>query len=126
MAQSDYSVYNLPALLGRSVKKQDPKNPDRWIRDDDWYREIQQMHFSLFCFLQANGLVSRELVKTLDDTSAVVLKQSELTDLGRRFIKSGADERWLKSFDRPGSKKDFSSTEYMRKALAKLGGGAAK
>ena len=89
MPQSDYSVYNLPALLARSVKKQDSETPDRWIRDDDWYLEIQQMYFALFCFLQTNGLVSRELVKTLDDTSAVVLKESELTDLGRRFIKSG-------------------------------------
>ncbi len=124
MAEADYKLYNMPALLGRSVKKQDPENPNRWIRDDDWYLDVQQMYFTLFCFLQANGLVSRELVKSLSDTSEVVVKASEMTDLGRRFIESGADERWLKSFDRPGPKRDFSNTGYLSKALAKLRGGA--
>lgn len=121
MAEADYNLYNVPALLARSVKKQDPTDPDQWVRDDDWYREVQEKYYSLFCFLQSNNLVSRELVKSPRDTAVVVVKASELTERGRRFIKSGADERWLKSFDRPGSNRDFSNTEYLRKSLAKLG-----
>ena len=120
MSGADYNLYNVPALLARSVKKQDPSNPDQWIRDESWYREVQDTYYSLFCFLQSNGLVSRELVKAPSDTAAVVVKASELSERGSRFVKSGADERWLKSFDRAGSGKDFSNTAYLSKALAKL------
>lgn len=120
MVGADYNLYNVPALLARSVKKQDPNDPDRWVRDDDWYSEVLDKYYSLFCFLQSNGLVLRELVKSPGDTAAVVVKASELTERGQRFIKTGADERWLKSFDRPGSKRDFSNTEYLTKALTKL------
>lgn len=120
MVESDYKVYNLPALLNRSVKKQDPADSSKWIVDSDWYRDIREKYFALFQFLQSNKLVSRKLVTTIDDVSNVVVRHSELTDFGRRFVKSGIDERWLKSFDRPGSKKEFSNVAYMQKAIEKL------
>lgn len=120
MTEADYKLYNMPTMLARSVKKQDPSDANRWVRDDDWYREIQQMYFALFRFLQTHGLVSRDLVKSYDDTPTVVVMASDLTELGRRFVKSGIDDRWLKSFDRLKAKRDFSNVDYLSKALSKL------
>lgn len=120
MADPDYILYNMPAMLSRSVKRQDPSDPDRWVRDNDWYREIQQMYFSLFSFLQSHDLVSRQLVGNYDDAATVIVRASELTDLGRTFIKSGIADRWLKAFDRPSSRRDFTDISYLKKALEKL------
>jgi hypothetical protein len=93
-----------------------PPPIDRAVAGDDSHAK----YYWLFRFLQANALVSRELVKSPSDTATVVVMASELTEIGRRFVSGGADERWLKSFDRPGAKKDFSNTEYLSKALADL------
>jgi hypothetical protein len=126
MIQHDYSVFNMPALLNRSVKKQDPLDDSKWIVDESWYREVREMHFALFEFLQENYLVTRNLVETRDDVPQVVVKFSELTDAGKRFIKSGAHDRWLASFDRPGSKREFGNVTYLRDALHKLESGTKR
>jgi len=54
---------------------------------------------------------------TIDPTAS---SSSELTDPGKAFVKSRADERWLMSFDKPGSKKVPSDWTYLDKQLQKI------
>lgn len=119
MTTTDYKLYDMPSLLGRTVKKVNPEDESNWIRDDGWYEAVRAKYFALFRFLQDKDLIGRKLVSIEADVDGVVVKASDLTDEGRLFIASGADERWLKSFDRPGSKKKSFDTSYLERELAK-------
>jgi hypothetical protein len=125
MAADDYNMYNMPALLSTSVTCPDPKDPNKWIRDESWYVSIRQMYFALFKFFQDHGLSNALAVRELADTDKVVLKFSDFTPEGQAFVKSGADDRWLASFDRPGSKKSWDDVRYLEKQLAKLREGSS-
>ena len=117
---ADFKRFNMPALLSRQVKKVDPVDPTKWVRDKDWYQEIREKYFYLFRFLEENELSKRPLPRRVEDVDEVVVFDSDLTDVGRALLKSGAVERWLKSFDKPGSKKQWANVSYLIEALRKI------
>jgi len=114
----DFIVYDIPAMLSRDAVLRDPANPSKWVRDDTWYVSVQQHMAALFAFFQAHGLLVEP--KRLPSVEQVVLKFSDFSEIGQRFVMTGAAERWLASFDRPGSKKLPSNVTYLEKQLAKL------
>jgi hypothetical protein len=120
MPADDYVIYNMPAMLGRSVTCPDPNDPNKWIRDEGWYDSVRMTFFALFRFFQDQKLLRSAVVEELSDTDAVVLRLSDLTPEGRTFVQSGADDRWLASFDRPGSKKQRDDVSYLEKQLQKM------
>ena len=120
MTTKDFNVYNMPGILAREVQRQDPADASKWIRDEQWYSSTRETFYNLFRFFQERQLVVRQLVESPDDVDKVVLKFSELTPRGQAFVKSRADERWLMSFDRPGSKKVPSDWTYLDKQLQKI------
>jgi hypothetical protein len=120
MSAKDFSLYHMPDMLAREVRRQDPSDAGKWIRDEEWYSAVREKFYNPFMFLQERKLVVRRLVESQGDVDRVVLKFSELTDLGQAFVKSRVDERWLASFDRPGTKKVPSDWTYLDKQLHKI------
>jgi hypothetical protein len=92
------------------------------VPDEEWRASAREMFFHLFRFLQDNGLVTRKLVRTLADTEDVTVRFGDLTSEGQAFIMSLAAERWLASFDRPGSKKSRDDIRYLETQLKKMRG----
>jgi hypothetical protein len=115
---SDFIVYNMPGMLGRRVVKRDPSDPSKWVRDESWYESVRQQMSALFAFFARNQLLSNPAA--LPEVEKVVLRMSEFSELGQKFVMSCAADRWLASFDRPGSKKDPTNTAYLEKQLATL------
>lgn len=119
MSQVDYTVIDMPTKLGRLVQKQDPFDPEVWIRDEDWYDQTRKIYGALVNFFADNGLIAKKM--SIDPIDVVVIKLSDLTDKGQALVQSGADDRWLASFDRVGSTKSPSDTTSLKKALSKIG-----
>lgn len=118
MSGADYKVMDMPTHLGRRALKQDPFDPDKWIRDGEWYQMTKEINRSLYKFFQDNHLIERGLWD--NPIEEVVLKLSDFNQLGKNLIRSGAVDKWLGSFDRPGSKKAFSDVRYLEKALLNI------
>ena len=120
MSTKDFTVYDMPNMFAREVRRQDPLDGSKWIRDEQWYSGARETFYNLFRFFQERQLVVRRLVESQDDVDKVVLKFRELTGRGQAFVKSRADERWLASFDRRGAKKIPSDWIYPEKQLQKI------
>lgn len=120
MEKKDFMVYSMPAMLSTKVWRPDPNDATKYIRDEGWYERQREQKFHLFSFLQAHGLTRRPLLKDFADVDGVILMFSDLTEEGQAFIMSQATERWLGSFDRPGTKKKPSDVRYLEKKLAEL------
>lgn len=114
--QTDYKIVDMPTMLSRDVKIQSPHDPNEWVRDDHWYEQIRSIYRSFLGFLQRNRLL-RENVHYSDD---LVLFFSDLSEDGRVLIQSGADDRWLDAFDRPGGGPPPSDTSILERALQKV------
>jgi hypothetical protein len=118
MTVTDYSVINMPSMMSRNVLVQDPNNPDNWVRDEAWYEATRATYAALLDFFKSNNLLKVDVeTPRIDD---VVLKLSDLNEEGQQLVKSGADDRWLASFDRPGSTKSPSDVSALEKALQRL------
>lgn len=114
----DYKLIDAPSMLTRVVKCQDQHNPRNWKIDKKWYNDIRSIYRSYFKFLNDNMLLERKVeCRSIDD---LVIMYSDLNEIGKRFIATGAPERWLESFDRPGSKKAFSDVGYLNRALRNM------
>ena len=120
--QKDFVVYNLPGMLSRKVTQRDPVDQERWIVDDGWYKSVIERMTVLFSFYIKHGLIREP--QSLGTTATVVLRFSDFSSRGQRFIKFGASDRWLASFDRPGSKKDPHDVRYLEKQLKRIDEGA--
>lgn len=116
----NFVVYHMPGMLDRVVTKPDPNNPAGRIRDDEWYESTRQKMYALFEFFKRNDLIAGNVVLT--PLEEVVLRINDFSGLGQKFIMSQAPDKWLASFDRPGSKKDNADVTYLEKQLAKLKG----
>ena len=108
--------------MGREVTRPDERNPSKWIRDEIWYESVRRQFFALFQFYQDHRLLKVPVVRELGDTDRVLLRFSDFTREGQAFVMSQAPDRWLASFDRPGSKKAFDDVRYLEKQLARLRG----
>lgn len=118
----DFAVHDMPSMMNTKVTRPDERDPDQWVRDEVWYQSIRQMFFALFKFYQNHGLLKAPAVEELGDTDKVVLRFSDFTPEGQAFVMSQAPDRWLASFDRPGSKKSPDDVRYLEKQLDKLRG----
>ena len=114
----DFIVEDMPGMLSRVARILDPNDSEKWIVDDTWKVSRKQMMSALFEFYKTHGLLRSP--ESLPDVEKIILKLSDFTELGQRFIMSAATHRWLKSFDRPGTKKKYSDVSYLEKQLAKL------
>lgn len=115
---NNFVVYNMPGILACIVTKPDPSNPANRIRDYEWHETTRRQMAALFHFFEDNGLLLSSVV--LPDVAEVVLRFDDFSELGKKFIMSQAPDRWLGSFDRPGSKKRDDDVTYLQKQLAKL------
>lgn len=114
----DFIVYDMPGMLNRRVTKQDPDDPAKWISDETWYESVRQRMSTLFAFYRERGLLRDP--SALQDTDHVVLRISDFSEIGRKFLMTTASEKWLASFDKPGSKKDVTDITYLDRQLARL------
>lgn len=114
----DYKVIDMPSMMARTVTKQDPHDSQSWLRDDSWYEQIRAIYSSLLSFFERNGLLKKSIPRTSIDE--VVVMFSDLNDDGQALVRSGADDKWLASFDRPGAAKSPSNTKSLEKALSKI------
>ncbi len=117
MTSDDYKVVDMPKILSRTVLKRGRGDLKTWIRDDDWYEDTRTTYRSFLKFLVDNQLLIKPLTTALNDA---VVRLSDLNDLGQALVRSGADERWIASFDRPDSKKARDDVTYLEKALGRL------
>lgn len=107
---------DLPGLLSRVVKRQDPTDKTRWIRDESWYASVKAKYNSLFKFLSDNSLLNKHF--DLSEIDRLVITEGDLTPLGVKLFSSGAVDRWFSSFDRPSSKKLSTNVRYLERQLA--------
>lgn len=120
MVPDDFIVYNMPQMLKRQVMKWDSSDPPNRERDDNWYMSVREKMSKLFEFFETHSLLL--LPERLPQVDQVVLRFSDFSTLGQKFLKSGVPDKWLGSFDRPGSKKKPSDVTYLEKQLAKIRG----
>jgi hypothetical protein len=111
----DYVALNVPGLLSRTVKVQDPVDSSKWLPDPTWHEHTKELMAALLFFYRKNKLLKES--QNLPPTEQVVLKFSDFTELGQAFLQSGAEDRWLRSFDRPGNRKARSDVRYLEKQL---------
>lgn len=115
--QADYKLIDMPTMLSREVKVQNPNDPNEWVRDDLWYEQIRSIYSNFVQFLQENSLLKKPSVRYSDE---LVLFLSDLNEDGRTLIQSGAKGRWLDTFDRPGGGPPPSDTSILKRALQKI------
>jgi hypothetical protein len=120
MSVRDFDVYDLPAMLKVEATTIDPDDPARRIRDESWYQHVREKSYYLFKFFQGHGLLRHRVVEEFADVDGVILKFSDFTPEGQRFVMSQAPDRWQGSFDRPGSKKLPSNVSYLERQLKKM------
>ena len=114
----DYKVIDMPSMMARVVTTRSSFNNDEWAADINWYRQIKEIYRNLLQFLKENDLLRINLSDNpIED---VVIRFSDLTKEGQAFVRSGADEKWLASFDRHGSKKPPTDVSSLRRALSKI------
>jgi hypothetical protein len=121
MTVVDYAVVDMPTTLARAVLRQDKADPSKWVRDDEWYENIRVTYGSLLKFFADHQLLMKPITQSLD---MAVVRLSDLNDLGVALIRSGADDKWLASFDRAGSTKALDDVSYLEKALNRIQRGA--
>jgi hypothetical protein len=114
----DFIAFNVPGMLSRKVTIYDNADPTIGRRDDGWYERVATRYRAVSEFFATNELLRNpEKLPTADQ---MVLRLSDFTALGQEFVMSGAADRWLASFDRPGSKKKLTDVTYLEKQLLKL------
>lgn len=114
MTESDYIYLNVPALLRRKALTESSNG--KLVEDEDWSNRFKDRLFYLVKFFQDSDLLASRID---DDISHAVIKFSHFNGKGRKFIESGAPDRWLASFDRNPSKPP-SDVSYMTKRLISL------
>ncbi|HEY3654735.1 MAG TPA: hypothetical protein VGL34_07075 [Steroidobacteraceae bacterium] len=114
----DFVVYNMPGMLSRRVTRQDPIDPKNRVPDESWYNSVCEKMAVLFAFYTKHSLIGDP--RLLRDVDKVVVKFSDFSSLGQKFIMSGASDRWLAAFDRPGSQKELSDVRYLEKQLSNI------
>lgn len=102
---ADWSVVNLPAIFARDVRSYDATGHE--VPDDgEWHQRAAEAQFVLAEFLASKGVVTREVVVTRRDD--LVIRFSQLNELGQDFVTSQAVDRWMGSLDRRDSEKPIT------------------
>jgi hypothetical protein len=86
---SDFSIVNIPQVMSRLVRSYD--NDMNEIPDDgEWHRSVAETEYVLAEFLVSKGLVAG--LNSISRTPDLVIKWSQLTDLGQAFMKAALDK----------------------------------
>ena len=116
MSDVDYVYLNVPALLQR--KALITSSNGTLVEDKNWSERLKERLVNLVKFFQDNNLLTSKLE---GDVSRVIILYSHFNGVGQQFIKSGAPDKWLASFDRQTSK-PASDVSYLVKRLQALNG----
>jgi hypothetical protein len=98
----DFSVVNVPAMLARQVRSYEADGKE--ITDDgEWHRRGAETLFVLAEFLASKSIVSPEV--DVSRRPDLVIRFSQLNEVGRAFVMSQAVDQWMGSLDRrkPGT-----------------------
>lgn len=92
---TDFKVIDVPAMLSVRVSSYDA-NGNQIPDDGEWHRHVSTSLYVFAELLVAKGLAPGRsgIVRTPD----LVIRWSELSDVGQVFVKTAFD-RWLKSID---------------------------
>lgn len=112
MSQPDFKYLNVPALLSRKTWVISEEAGGDLIEDPSWNRRLADRLIALVMFFQDHKLLKIEVD---GDITNLVLNFSDFTEEGRRFVKSGAPDRWLASFDRDPTKSSSDVSYLVRK-----------
>lgn len=92
---TDFKVIDLPGMLSRRVSTRDADG--REIPDDgEWHRRVSTRQYVFAELLVTKGLLLEK--RSITRTPDLVIRWSELDDVGQAFVKSAFD-KWLKSID---------------------------
>jgi hypothetical protein len=116
MSHSDFTYLNIPALLGRKAWLAVGAEKEGLTEDLTWRERFAARLFNLVLFFRNNGLLKIDVPQ---DISNFVLRFSDFTEEGQRFIKSGAPDKWLASFDRDPTKSS-EDVSYLTRRLASV------
>ncbi len=111
MIQRDFKYLNVPGLLSR--KSLVVTDGAGFAEDTSWSTTMSELIFVLIQFFKDNCLLDKDIG---DDVENLVLMYSDFNDEGRRFVMSGAPDKWLQSFDRNLAKSALD-TSYLNKRL---------
>lgn len=122
--QKDFIMHDMSTTLSREVHILEPHQ--KWSEegrpDLDWYRETLEINFHLFQFYQDHDLVKKKpIVTDLESARSVILRYSDFTERGQRFIMSQATEKWKGTIYRRKNPKpgDFN-IKYLQRKLDAL------
>lgn len=119
MSEKDFTYLNIPSLLDQKVWIKLPGEEGGPLLDTSWNERNARQLRSLVEFFRDNGLLKEGVIKQGTDIMTLVLRFSDFTEEGQRFIMSGAPDRWSASFDRNPSKSD-SDVSYLAGKLKAL------
>lgn len=95
MRMTDFKVIDVPGMLSVPVSSWDADGnqiPD----DGEWHRHVSTSQYVFAELLVAKGLAPGR--SAIARTPELVIKWSELNDVGQAFVKASFD-KWLKSID---------------------------
>lgn len=116
MSQADFKHLNVPALLGRKAWAVSQTGDGGLVEDAGWTGRLSERLSQLVLFFRNHGLLN---VEVGSDISELVLCFSDFTEVGKRFIKSGAPDKWLASFDRDPTK-PCADVSYLERQLTRI------
>lgn len=107
---------NMPLIMGRRVLVSDEQG--QMVPDLTWHDNVLTLYASLIGFLRQKKLIDPS-ANIAEDVASIVLREGDLTAIGRAFWSTGVVGKWLGSFDRsPG--KDVRDHKQLERALAKI------
>lgn len=121
VAQKDFVYLNIPSSLDRKVWIKLPGEDGGPLLDTTWNERNARQLRSLVEFFRDNGLLKAGVIKDGADIMSLVLRFSDFTEEGQRFIMIDAPGKWRASFDRNPDKSDSDVTYLIRKLKALRG-----
>jgi len=92
---TDFKVIDVPGMLSVPVSSYDADG-DQIPDNGEWHRHVSTSQYVFAELLVAKGLIPGR--SAIARTPDLVIKWSELNDLGQAFVKT-AQDKWLRSID---------------------------
>lgn len=113
----NFVYLNVPLALTRKFEVMDATSGRVTADVESMNRHMRVLHTQVKFFVE-NGLLRSSNLRSADWRS-VCLEFEDFTDLGQRFVKSGAIEKWLRALDRSRTTSP-DDTSTLDRELAKL------
>jgi hypothetical protein len=118
VTQKDFVYLNIPSLLDRKVWIKLPGEEGGPLLDKAWNERNERQLRSLVEFFRDSGLLRPGIIKGNNDIMTLVLRFSDFTEEGQRFVMTDAPGKWRASFDRSPGKSDSDVTYLVGKLKA--------